>query len=84
MKNICIVGTAVAIAACSSHPVRCRGALQPINQPAATGPASTNSDRAITTGPASTDTDRATTTVPAATNPAAGSNSPAAPREPQL
>jgi hypothetical protein len=36
MKNIYIVGMAVVIAACSTHPVRCRGALQPINKAAAT------------------------------------------------
>ena len=35
MKILYVVGTAILIAACSTHPVRCRGALQPINQPAA-------------------------------------------------
>jgi hypothetical protein len=36
MKNIYIVGMAVVIAGCSTHGVRCRGTLQPINKPAAT------------------------------------------------
>jgi hypothetical protein len=35
MKIIYVVGTAILIAGCSTHPVRCRGALQPINKPAA-------------------------------------------------
>jgi len=34
MKIIYVVGMAILIAACSTHPVRCRGALQPINKPA--------------------------------------------------
>jgi hypothetical protein len=34
MKQIYLVGVAVVIAACSTHPVRCRGALRPINKPA--------------------------------------------------
>jgi hypothetical protein len=35
MKILYVVGTAILIAACATHPVRCRGALQPINKPAA-------------------------------------------------
>jgi hypothetical protein len=35
MKILYVVGTAILIAACSTHPARCRGALQPINKPAA-------------------------------------------------
>jgi hypothetical protein len=35
MKIIYVVGTAILIAACSTHAIRCRGALQPINKPAA-------------------------------------------------
>jgi len=35
MKKICILGMAILLAACSSHRVHCRGALQPINKPAA-------------------------------------------------
>jgi hypothetical protein len=35
MKIIYVVGMAILIAACSTHSVRCRGALQPINKPAA-------------------------------------------------
>jgi hypothetical protein len=35
MKIIYVIGTAVLLAACSTHAVRCRGALQPINKPAA-------------------------------------------------
>jgi hypothetical protein len=35
MKHICIVGVAILIAACSSHRVRCEGALRPINKPVA-------------------------------------------------
>lgn len=34
MKIIYVVGTAILIAACSTHSLRCRGALQPINKPA--------------------------------------------------
>ncbi len=34
MKNIYIVGAAILIAACSTHRIRCRGALQPINKAA--------------------------------------------------
>ena len=34
MKQIYLVGVAVVIAACSTHPVRCGGALRPINKPA--------------------------------------------------
>jgi hypothetical protein len=34
MINIWIVGAALLLAACSTHQVRCRGALQPINKPA--------------------------------------------------
>jgi hypothetical protein len=32
MQKIYIVGVAILIAACSTHRVRCRGALQPINK----------------------------------------------------
>ena len=35
MKSIYLIGIAVVIAGCSSHPVRCRGALRPINTPVA-------------------------------------------------
>lgn len=35
MKIIYVVGTAILLAACSTHSIRCRGALQPINKPAA-------------------------------------------------
>ncbi|MFL6601463.1 MAG: hypothetical protein ACJ8R9_09035 [Steroidobacteraceae bacterium] len=35
MKIIYVTATAILIAACSTHPVRCRGPLQPINKPAA-------------------------------------------------
>jgi hypothetical protein len=34
MKRFYLVGVAVVIAACSTHPVRCGGALRPINKPA--------------------------------------------------
>jgi hypothetical protein len=34
MKNITLIAMAVAITACATHPVRCRGTLQPINAPA--------------------------------------------------
>jgi len=37
MKLFYIVGVAVVITACSTHPVRCRGALRPINKPAVAG-----------------------------------------------
>jgi hypothetical protein len=33
MKRNYLVGVAVVIAACSTHPVRCGGALRPINKP---------------------------------------------------
>ena len=33
MKKTCILGVAVMLAACSTHSVRCHGALQPINKP---------------------------------------------------
>jgi hypothetical protein len=36
MKIIYLVGTAILLAACSTHAVRCRGALQPINKPGVT------------------------------------------------
>jgi hypothetical protein len=35
MKTLYIVALAILIAGCSSNAVRCRGALQPINAPAA-------------------------------------------------
>jgi hypothetical protein len=35
MKYICLVGVAILLAACSSHRVRCNGALRPINKPVA-------------------------------------------------
>jgi hypothetical protein len=35
MKIIYVIGTVILLAGCSTHPVRCRGALQPINAPAA-------------------------------------------------
>jgi hypothetical protein len=35
MKIIYVVGIAILVAACSTQAVRCRGALQPINKPAA-------------------------------------------------
>jgi hypothetical protein len=35
MKIMYVIGTAILLAACSTHAVRCRGALQPINKPAA-------------------------------------------------
>lgn len=35
MKHICLLGVAISIAACSSHRVRCEGALRPINPPVA-------------------------------------------------
>ena len=35
MKSIYLIGIAVVIAACSSHPLRCKGALLPINTPVA-------------------------------------------------
>jgi hypothetical protein len=35
MKKIYIVGAAILIASCSTHRVRCHGALQPINKPVA-------------------------------------------------
>jgi len=35
MKTLYIVTLAIFLAACSEQPVRCRGALQPINTPAA-------------------------------------------------
>ena len=35
MKSIYLIGMAVLIAGCSSHPVRCRGTLRPINTPVA-------------------------------------------------
>jgi starvation-inducible outer membrane lipoprotein len=31
MKNISIIAWAVVLTACATHPMRCRGALQPIN-----------------------------------------------------
>ena len=40
MKIIYVVGTAILIAACSTHSIRCRGALQPINKPTAAARAS--------------------------------------------
>jgi hypothetical protein len=36
MKIIYVVGTAILLAACATHSVRCRGALQPVNKPVAT------------------------------------------------
>lgn len=38
MKILYVIGTAILLAACSSHSVRCRGVLQPINKPAAAAP----------------------------------------------
>ena len=35
MKYICSIGVAILIAACSSHRVRCGGAMRPINKPVA-------------------------------------------------
>jgi hypothetical protein len=35
MKTIYVIGLAILLAACSTHRVRCRGTLQPINKPAA-------------------------------------------------
>jgi hypothetical protein len=35
MKILYVIGAAILVAACSTHRVRCRGALQPINKPAA-------------------------------------------------
>jgi hypothetical protein len=35
MKILSVVGMVMVIAGCSAHPVRCRGALQPINTPVA-------------------------------------------------
>ena len=35
MKIIYVVGATILVAACSTHRVGCRGALQPINKPAA-------------------------------------------------
>jgi hypothetical protein len=35
MKIIYVLGTAILLAACSTHSIRCRGALQPINKAAA-------------------------------------------------
>jgi hypothetical protein len=35
MKHILLVGVAICFAACSSHRVRCGGALRPINKPVA-------------------------------------------------
>jgi hypothetical protein len=34
MKMICITAVAILLAACSTHQLRCRGALEPINGPA--------------------------------------------------
>jgi hypothetical protein len=36
MKTIYVVAAAILLAACSTHRVRCKGSLQPINKPAAT------------------------------------------------
>ena len=33
MKMIYVAGMAVMLAACSTHRLRCRGALEPINEP---------------------------------------------------
>ena len=55
MKHIYLAGLAILIAACSSHRVRCDGALRPINKPAAakpTVPDSAASPRAATASPA--------------------------------
>jgi hypothetical protein len=53
MKNIYIVAMAAVIAACSTHPVRCRGgALQPINRAAATTRPHATTKAAATTEPA--------------------------------
>jgi len=35
MKIIYVTATAMLIAACATHPGRCRGPLQPINKPVA-------------------------------------------------
>jgi hypothetical protein len=35
MKIIYVLGTAILLTACSTHSIRCRGALQPINKAAA-------------------------------------------------
>jgi hypothetical protein len=35
VKTIHVIAAAILIAACSTHRVRCQGALQPINKPAA-------------------------------------------------
>ncbi len=35
MKILSVVGMAILIAACSTQPARCHGALQPINTPVA-------------------------------------------------
>jgi hypothetical protein len=66
MKHICLVGVAILLAACSSHRVRCDGALRPINRPAAakpTVPGSAASPRAATAVPG------AVTAAPAAAQP---------------
>ena len=34
MKIIYVAGMAIMLAACSTHRLRCRGALEPINEPA--------------------------------------------------
>ena len=50
MKHIYLAGLAILIAACSSHRVRCDGALRPINKPAAAKP--TVPDSAASPAPA--------------------------------
>jgi hypothetical protein len=58
MKYIFLVGVAILLAACSSHRVRCNGALRPINGPAAaakpavTGSAVSPRDATAAPGPA--------------------------------
>jgi hypothetical protein len=71
MKRIYLVGVAVVIAACSTHPVRCGGALRPINKPAATAKPGTSAAASGT--PAATGQPNALIRGNATTRPAAAS-----------
>jgi hypothetical protein len=79
MKEIYLVGVAVVIAACSTQPVRCRGALRPINKPAVS--AKSGSSAAASGAPAATGQPNAPIKGNATTKPgssAAASSIPAA------
>jgi hypothetical protein len=71
MKRIYLVGVAVVIAACSTHPVRCGGALRPINKAvvsAKPGSSASDSGTPAATGQPNAQIRGDATTKPAATS----------------